>query len=327
VKRVFATLRHADILRGSKERRNLDGIIIIVQRLHFLTIRLVYSSHVREVHYAHKKLAKEGQAWLNKDAPKNKVWTLPADWKLPSMGGLPAFVGVGCGHCGSTSFYTTLMQHPQLVPGFRKEVLYLGDHLPDRTIDGYASQFPQVNDWEMTGEFSPYYLSNPSTPQLLQNISPESKVILMLRDPLEQCRSGYGFEAVHKAMIEQPDCNFYHNLKAKNGAREPWNYNPCDIADHYIEGVKRWQYYTDPSKFLMIDSAEFQKYPNEVLRHVQSFLGLPYFDGFGEDGSVSGMHVTKQNKNATLPQASCFDPFQEEVDYLLNPYRIFPKLI
>jgi len=293
--------------------------------------KVVYSADVRKINYGSKNLSRNGQAWLNQEdnsKSNNLILNIPKSWKLPPMKGLPGFVGVGCGHCGSTSLYTVLMQHPLLVPGFKKELLYLSDHLPNRTSAGYASSFPNVSDWQMTGEFSPYYLGNPSTPELLRQISPNSKVILMLRNPLEQCRSAHGYDLVLQAMLEEPTCSFYKVLYPTNSTsiRKVWNYRPCDTANHYSKAVLRWQKYTAPENLLLVDSAEFKMHPDEVLLKIQTFLGLPEFEGFRESyGWAGNMHkseLQEEQVDENLPQAKCFEPFKRELDEILMPYRI-----
>ena len=43
----------------------------------------------------------------------------------------------------------------------------------------------------MTGEFSTVYLADPVLPELIRKLVPKPRLLLMLRDPLEQCVSAY----------------------------------------------------------------------------------------------------------------------------------------
>jgi len=294
--------------------------------------REIYSIEVQQIPYTHKELTEHGQKWANKNtSPRNKTWSVPKVNTLKMPRGLPGFIGVGCGHCGSTSMYTMLMQHPQMVPGIQKELLYFSNK-SQGSAEEYAALFPTINDWQMTGEFSPYYLSDPKVPSFIKAVSPDSKILLMLRDPLSQCRSAHGYEAVREAMEKDGSCEFHKLLSSADPPeRKKALYHPCDIQLHYMDAIERWQQHFDNRQLLFLDSEEFNKEPARVLQRVEAYLGLPHFDYFADSKSSkrdARMHVTASEKqiDEDLPLAHCFDVFREEIQKVLRKYKddVFP---
>jgi hypothetical protein len=292
----------------------------------------VYSTNVHQIPYAHKQMTRIKQMWTNKDAPREKIWSVPKANKLQIPDGLPGFIGVGCGHCGSTSLYTTLMQHPQMVPGNKKELLYLVGPRTNKVYNAseYASLFPPVDSWQMTGEFSPYYIADPEVPGRIRTISPHSKILLMLRDPLSQCRSAYGYQEVKKAMEAEPSCDFHKILTAADRTeRKRAAYHPCDTQTFYLDSVRRWQENFGPDKLLLISSEDFKSHHQVVLRKIEAFLGLPHFDFDslrGDSQRDASMHVTANEGevDSELPQAHCFDDSREQVAKILEPHKVSP---
>jgi len=285
--------------------------------------KIVYSSDIHTLKYGYKHLSEHGQKWMN---PKNKTLT----WSIPKVndfshlkvnGRGPSFIGIGCGHCGSTSLYTSLMQHPQLIPGKMKEVLYLGNNptILDQTQEGYLNQFPSTSPWTITGEFSPYYLSDPKVPEQIKDFVPHAKLLLMLRDPLEQCRSAYGYEKVLDAMTKSNSCDFYKLLSEADPAiRKLRQYHPCDIQMHYIDSVARYQQHFANNQLLLISSEEFRETPEKVMMRIEEFLGLPHFNNYFTK-YTSNMHQSKKKSNKiNLPLAHCFDEYRSKVEDILN---------
>src|SRR5262245_19520192 len=77
--------------------------------------------------------------------------------------GLPDFIIVGAQRAGTTSLYSYLVQHPQILKASEKEVHYF-DINYERGMDWYRSHFPIAKPGKpsfITGEASPYYLFHP----------------------------------------------------------------------------------------------------------------------------------------------------------------------
>jgi hypothetical protein len=110
----------------------------------------------------------------------------PPGWRT----GPPSFVGVGGQRCGTTRWFDLLASHPEIAPPPAiKELGYF-----DRFYAGgftaadaanYHRYFPREGDLKV-GEWSPLYMSAPWIPRLLARAAPDTRVLVLLRDPVER---------------------------------------------------------------------------------------------------------------------------------------------
>ena len=116
----------------------------------------------------------------------------PPGWST----GPPDFVGVGAQRSGSSWWYRFAIEaHPRVtrVEGQLKEVHYFdrfwnGD-VPADLVERYHSFFPTPAG-AITGEWTPRYMHDHWSIRLLHQAAPETRVLVILRDPIERFRSG-----------------------------------------------------------------------------------------------------------------------------------------
>jgi len=141
----------------------------------------------------------------------NEEWWPPVDsWKRRS----PGFLIIGAKKCGTTSLHSFLGQHPLILPGRLKELLFfIPRRFPywekEKHWDGkvmvepsrahmYSKDYPvdkiRSNPSTMSFEATPDYIlySNYSTKAILCTI-PWVKVVLLLRNPIDRLFSHYNF--------------------------------------------------------------------------------------------------------------------------------------
>ena len=114
----------------------------------------------------------------------------PEGWSI----GPPSFVGVGAQRCGTTRWFDLLSAHPEVIPPtVTKELGYFdrfytgGFTMADAR--GYHEYFPR-NDNRKVGEWSPLYMCAPWIPRQLATAAPETRILVLLRDPVERYLSG-----------------------------------------------------------------------------------------------------------------------------------------
>jgi len=110
----------------------------------------------------------------------------PVGWKT----GPPSFIGVGGQRCGTTRWFDLISLHPEVIPPMvTKELDYF-----DRFYAGgftaadaarYHDYFPRDGDRKV-GEWSPVYMSAPWIPRLLAIAAPDTRILVLLRDPVER---------------------------------------------------------------------------------------------------------------------------------------------
>lgn len=115
----------------------------------------------------------------------------PAGWRT----GPPDFVGLGAQRSGTTRWFDLIVAHPEIAPppATRKELHYFdrfhtgGFMARDATT--YSEYFPRPDGF-MTGEWSPSYLPSPWVPGMLAAAAPSTRLLVLLRDPVERYLSG-----------------------------------------------------------------------------------------------------------------------------------------
>jgi Sulfotransferase domain len=109
--------------------------------------------------------------------------------------GAPDFVIFGAQKSGTTWWFRLIEQHPDVVqPVNQRPELHFFDRLwaewpDDEAIASYHRYFPRPAG-KLVGEKTPEYLSCPWAPPMVKLAAPDTKVIVLLRDPVERYISG-----------------------------------------------------------------------------------------------------------------------------------------
>jgi Sulfotransferase domain len=101
---------------------------------------------------------------------------------------------VGAVKSGTTSLHRYLEQHPQIFMSSVKEPYFFSRPPPGHPVfdeSSYLGLFACTSVETLRGESSPLYLWDASTPQRIKRVSPNAKIIIMLRDPVERAYSHY----------------------------------------------------------------------------------------------------------------------------------------
>jgi len=127
-------------------------------------------------------------------------WEVEFDFTPPRPGpgeetGPPDFVGIGAQKAGTTWWYELMMTHPRLSApdGVHKERHFF-DRFGARAmgpgdIGQYHGWFPRPPG-TLTGEWTPDYMGYPWVPPLLARAAPDTRLLVLVRDPVDRFRSG-----------------------------------------------------------------------------------------------------------------------------------------
>jgi hypothetical protein len=109
---------------------------------------------------------------------------------------LPTFLGIGVQRGGTTWLHTLLSSHPDVyMPTRRKEIRFFEKYY-DRGLGWYSTFFcppEQAGNYKAIGEISTQYYDSEECPQRIFSALPDSKLIIMLRHPVNRAYSHYGF--------------------------------------------------------------------------------------------------------------------------------------
>ncbi len=203
---------------------------------------------------------------------------------------LPNFLIIGAAKAGTTSLYEYLKQHPQIWMSPVKETNFFA--LEDETlnfrgpgdrdyinkfsitkIEDYLNLFQEVSNQVAIGEVSPLYLYSPKAPRRIQHYIPETKLIAILRNPVERAYSSFlhlirdGREPIENFALALQEEEF----RMRSDWEHIWHYK--QLGFYYVQ-LER--YFTTFSKqqirvYLFEDLINN---PGLMLKDIFKFLGV-----------------------------------------------------
>ncbi len=137
-------------------------------------------------------------------------WEDGFDFTPPVLGpgetaGPPDFVGIGVQKGGTSWWYELIADHPGVTvrDTIHKERHYLShfgtEPFGAEEVKRYEGWFPR-RAGTIAGEWTPDYLAYPWVAPLLARAAPSTKLLVILRDPLERLRSGLSFRLSQGAL-------------------------------------------------------------------------------------------------------------------------------
>jgi lipopolysaccharide transport system ATP-binding protein len=195
----------------------------------------------------------------------------------------PSFLIIGGIRCGTTSLIRYLGRHPDVRTPATKEVHYY-DWNYHRGSNWYRSWFPikalRGDSTVIAGESSPAYLMDPQVPERVAEAMPQTRLILLVRDPVERAHSHYrlrkhrGIETAKtfaEALADEP--------RRMQSASEPGRRQGIRIDNYFHQGeyaiaLDRWLASFDMRQILTVQSARFFADPADGYRRVLEFLDL-----------------------------------------------------
>ncbi|MGB5633520.1 MAG: tetratricopeptide repeat protein [Waterburya sp.] len=203
------------------------------------------------------------------------------NWQ-PEKKSAPDFIIAGASKSGTSSIYYYLSRHPQVLLSHKKEIDFYWKNYK-RGIDWYLAHFPTITDRAdfLTGEATPNYLRFPQVAQRIKDTFPQTKIIILLRNPVDRAISWHyhkqntGLTKVDlKTAIATEIARLASITEAEitnTGFYEPDNI----ISSLYIYKLKPWIELLGREQFLILKSEAFYLNPLETMAEVFKFLGLP----------------------------------------------------
>lgn len=176
--------------------------------------------------------------------------------------GAPHFVGVGAQKAGTTWWYELLAGHPGVYnfPGAHKErhffMRFFDREFGAADAAEYHRWFPRPPG-RLAGEWTPDYMLHFWIPRLLRMAAPDTRLLVLLRDPVERMSSGLTHVATRQPV---PDAR---------AATEAY------LRGRYFEQLLTLRSHFDADRILVQQYEKCRRDTAGELGRTFSFLGLP----------------------------------------------------
>ena len=209
--------------------------------------------------------------------------------------GPPDFVGVGAQKAGTSWWFELVAAHPDVyvAADVPKEVQYFqrfcAEPFTKDDIRTYWRYFPRPAGRKVTGEWTPRYLHDFWTVDLLQQAAPKALILVLLRDPIERYQSG-----VTQTVFAQEKAG------RRESAADAPRISPiqaCDALHHglYCLPVSRWVKAYGRKRVLVLQYERCTADPEGELNRTFDFLGVKDAD-FVPPGIDRPMGASRMDK-------------------------------
>ena len=171
---------------------------------------------------------------------------------------MPSFVCVGIEKCGTTSLHRMLDQHPDVYLGRYKEHFFFNREF-ERGVDWYLDRYSTYSGQRLVGDITPSYFRNPKSYGRINDLcGPETKGILVLREPLIRAWSHYNHQLLRAKFAVPFTETFDHPL----------------INVDYPETVRRFQQHFGDRGLVLVYEDDIAANPLVAATAVGSHLGI-----------------------------------------------------
>ena len=173
------------------------------------------------------------------------------------------FIGIGAQKCASSWLFDILADHPEAALSHKKELDFFSYHY-ENGYAWYERQFADKPDAKAVGEISPSYFNEASVPERAKLYSPDLRILLSLRDPVERALSQHR-HLIRIGMVSGPDFRFETALAD----------NPSYIEQGlYATHLSRWLESFPENQIHVVLMDDIKTHPVETARKVYQFLGI-----------------------------------------------------
>jgi hypothetical protein len=147
------------------------------------------------------------------------------------------FLVVGAQKCATSWLYYCLRDHPAIhLPGHKRDDVYLGGDLHQKHgTDWYFNYVGEPTEEQEKGDVSVNYLFDPRSPEAIQNVVSDVKIVASLRDPIDRAISAYYWNMRKKNI---PDVSVKVGIKqCLQSAMADRNVMDIHLSDEYKKNI------------------------------------------------------------------------------------------
>ena len=246
-------------------------------------------------------------------------------WNSQQLG-QPSFIIIGTPKGGTSSLYSYLCHHPNVIPALQKEINFFSKKF-HKGIDWYLAHFPQLPQQGkfITGEATPNYMYSDEVGKNLLDNFPKIKIIAILRNPVDRTISHF-YMAKSLGKESKEFTEFVpQEMKILTEINDnPQNYqkliNKMSAyfrASLYIHFLKKWINIFPREQLLILKSEDMYENPTATTKQVFNFLGLPNYQLLEYKkyfpGSYPPIDASLRRQLSEL-----FQPYNQKLEAYLN---------
>lgn len=185
---------------------------------------------------------------------------------------LPNFLVIGSQKAGTTSLYHILKQHPEIYMSETKEInFFFNTSLFAKGLQYYESFFNHAPSYKRAyGEASPGYICHPEAPERIKRCLPNSKLILIVRNPIKRAYSQYWDN--RRSLSESKTFEEVIDMYLDD------SYEPGRIGYFsrgvYMRYIRNYLAFFDSEQMLILLFEELLENPSEFFKTVFQFLDV-----------------------------------------------------
>ena len=247
---------------------------------------------------------------------------------------LPNFFVIGAGRTGTTSLYHYLNQHPCITKSAYDELGYFDDNF-HLGLNWYRSLFPTKFTQKkveskhgkfLTYDVTPQYIRRPWTARRISSYFPTTKLIAVLRNPVDKTYSHYTMstvEANERRLFEDIITNEIGEFKKTKYDDKNDSYFSTIVErsylarSFYLEQLNIWFKLFPKKQILIIKSEDLANRTTEVVKDIFNFLMLPEYK-IKNVSKHSVSDYSKMNSSTRKTLVEFFKPYNKKLYEFLD---------
>ena len=184
---------------------------------------------------------------------------------------LPNCIIIGAAKCGTEAIQYFLQLHPDISTELTENNFFAMDNLYSLGYDWLRSKMPRSYPNQTRIHRGTWYWDTPGVPSRILSMNKNTKLILLVCEPVRRVISWYTHFTIHsknKTIPSFDDHFFYPNrgdvIPNQRAVR----------SGRYLENINRWLKFFKREQLLVICGEDFRKDPFPELVRIEKFLGL-----------------------------------------------------
>lgn len=172
------------------------------------------------------------------------------------------FIGIGAQRTGTSWTYACLYEHPQICAPI-KEIHFFSRPRYAEGLSWYEAHFKKCVKGQKVGEFSTSYLYSDVAAERIKAAYPDTKIIAILRNPIDRAVSQYG-NAVKGGEIPESMPFTEYSKKEESVLKQGL----------YAEQLARYYDHFPREQVLVLIHEDAKKDPLSFIQSIYAFLGV-----------------------------------------------------